>query len=199
MTDKENLMEVVSLKPHLLGFIFYKPSSRNAQEKMETLPLDAIPSGIQKVAVMVNKDLPEAIEIANRWKFDLVQLHGGESPEYCLEIRKHLPVIKAFAIKDQLPQNLEKYIHCTDYFLFDTQSDKPGGSGKRFDHGVLSHYDLPTPFFLSGGIGPEFGASEPYFSHPQWWAVDINSRFEDRPGIKNISMIKKFMQHELFQ
>lgn len=199
MTDKENLLEVVSLKPHMLGFIFYKSSPRNVEEKIVNLPLHDIPSSIKKVAVMVNKPLREALEITTRWNFDMVQLHGAESPGYCMEMKNHIPVIKAFAIKDELPENLEKYTHSTDYFLFDTKSDKPGGSGKQFDHGVLSHYDLPNPFFLSGGIGPDFGSAADQFAHPRWWAVDINSRFESSPGIKNISILKKFMQHELFQ
>jgi phosphoribosylanthranilate isomerase len=194
MTQNRNMLQIAALKPDYLGFIFYKPSARDVSDKINHLSLDQLPASILKVAVMVDQSMERAMEIITRYNFDMVQLHGSESPAYCEKIQKTLPVIKAFAVKDSLPDNLIDYEDSCSYFLFDTKADKPGGTGVSFDHSVLVDYTLKTPFFLSGGIGPDFKPDNPVLSHSQLHAMDINSRFETKPGLKNVEWTGEFIK-----
>jgi phosphoribosylanthranilate isomerase len=194
ITQTANMLEIEALKPDYMGFIFYPPSPRDVSEKIKQLPLHDLAKDINKVAVMVNMPLGDAIETIEKYGFDMVQLHGQESPDYCLEIQKHTKVIKAFSVEDHLPRNLDEYTNCCDYFLFDTKADKPGGTGLKFDHHILNQYKGTKSFFLSGGIGPEYDLSKNTVVHPMLYALDINSRFESSPGIKNIALIKQFIK-----
>ncbi len=187
-----NMMEVAKANPDYLGFIFYGHSPRDVSDTMAELPLEQLPGSIEKVAVMVNKPLGEARDIVKRYRFDLVQLHGSESPDYCRSIREDTRVIKAFAVSDSLPENLADYMDCCDYFLFDTKSYRAGGSGKKFDHTVLAGYQLDKKYFLGGGIDPDYNTDD-VLLYPGMHALDINSRFETAPGVKDVSLIKEFM------
>ncbi len=189
-----NMMEVASAGPSYMGFIFFEHSPRDVSRTIAQLPLEQLPEHIKRVAVMVNKPLDKAREIVKKFKFDLVQLHGNESPEYCKSIRKEAGVIKAFAVSDHLPDELEEYFDCCDYYLFDTKSDMAGGSGKSFDHSILARYTLEKKYFLGGGIGPDFKTDDESL-YPGLCALDINSRFETSPGEKDVSLIKNFMQN----
>jgi phosphoribosylanthranilate isomerase len=194
ITQAGNMLEIAALKPDYMGFIFYPPSPRDVSEKIKNLPLNLLAKDIKKVAVMVNSSLENAMEIVAIYGFDMVQLHGQESPSYCNDLRKKVKVVKAFSVKDDLPENLEEYENSCDYFLFDTKADKPGGTGLRFNHDILKQYKGRKPFFLSGGIDPEYGKNNDSFFHPWLYALDINSRFETTPGIKDVEMVKKFME-----
>ncbi len=193
ITQESNMLKIAALSPDYLGFIFYKPSPRDVSHSIKQLPLHQLPPSIGKVAVMVNIPLDSALDIVETYGFDLVQLHGQEGPGYCSEMRKQRPVIKSFSIKEQLPENLDYYYHSCDYFLFDTQSQLPGGSGKSFDHSILQDYREDVPFFLSGGIGPGYENKKKPLRHPALHALDINSRFEVRPGVKDTALVKSFI------
>jgi len=194
MTQNNNMLQIAALVPDYLGFIFYKPSSRDVSDTIDQLALDQLPRSIAKVAVMVNQPLDSALEIIKRYSFDMVQLHGSENPAYCEKLQKTIPVIKAFAVMNSLPENLNDYADSCSYFLFDTKADKPGGTGLSFDHSVLVDYNLKRAFFLSGGIGPDFTLDNPMLSHPQLHAIDINSRFETEPGLKNVVWTGEFLR-----
>ncbi|MFW5706950.1 MAG: phosphoribosylanthranilate isomerase [Bacteroidota bacterium] len=192
ITDPVNMAGVAALAPDFMGFIFYTASPRDVTEKINNLPLDALPASIRKVAVMVNKPLDEAIELTIRFGFDMVQLHGNESPGYCRKIRKYAKVVKAFSVDRSLPVQMNKYSGSCDYFLFDTKGIQPGGNGVPFDHAILKEYRGTTPYFLSGGIDPEFTIAPG--TYPGLFALDINSRFEISPGIKDTLLLEKFLQ-----
>ncbi len=188
------MMEIAALQPDYLGFIFYPPSPRDVTHKIKDLPLDGLPINIRKVAVLLDQPVEDALSITEKYGFDLVQLHGKETPDYCKALRSHIPVIKTFAIKDQLPENLSDYEGCCDYFLFDTRGPQPGGTGISFDHHVLEAYEGKTPFFLSGGIGPEFPEQPQPFQHSMLTAIDVNSRFETSPGLKDVTSLANFIK-----
>jgi phosphoribosylanthranilate isomerase len=194
ITEQGNMMKIAGLGPDYLGFIFYPPSPRDVTEKIEHLSFNLLPAEIKKVAVLVDMPLQKAIRLVDKYSFDLVQLHGNESRGYCLEMKKYTEVIKVFRVKDQLPDNLDLYQDCCNYILFDTKADLPGGTGLSFNHGILENYPLDIPFFLSGGIGPETTNEVLSLGHPMLQAVDVNSKFEIKPGIKNISLIKDFIR-----
>ncbi len=192
ITERCDIPEIVGLNPDFLGFIFYSASPRSIVSQIETFPFNLIPNHINKVAVFVNESTAVIAKIAERYGFNYIQLHGNEKPEQCKEIQKFASVINAFGISNTLPFNIDYYQDYCNYFLFDTKGEKHGGNGLAFNHNVLSDYKLSVPFFLSGGIDPNDADYLNQLRHPMLYAVDINSRFETAPGIKDISKIKQF-------
>ncbi len=150
--------------------------------------------GIKKVGVFVNAEETYILKKVEEYGLDLLQLHGEESPALCRRLRKHLPVVKVFKISaEEDIEEAKQYAGVCDYFLFDAAGKLYGGNGVLFKWELLEKYSGDTPFFLSGGIGLEEIPLLNKFAHPSWMAVDVNSQFEDAPGIKNIEKIKQFL------
>lgn len=189
----DNLMMVAAVQPDYLGFIFYDQSKRNFEGVIPKLP-----KGIKKTGVFVNEYLEIVVSLVEEYQLEAIQLHGDESVEYIKELKGHLPkveIIKVFGIKDTFDfSTLETYVEEVDYFLFDTKGKERGGNGVKFDWSVLKDYPFEKPFFLSGGIGLDDVAkvNEIKDSGLPVYAVDINSRFETKPGVKNIKEVKSF-------
>ena len=194
MRDAQNIREVESISIDLMGFIFWPKSSRYVSERPAYLPK------CKRVGVFVNEDIERVKHTANDYALNLIQLHGNESPDYVKQLREW-EIIKAFNIAsaDDLKQT-RAYEGLANYFLFDTKGRSVGGNGEKFDWSVLDSYHGDTPFLLSGGIGPEDAALLNHWQHPQCIGFDINSRFEQVPGIKDINKIRTFIntirQHE---
>jgi len=201
MKYKENLEAVAQLQPDYLGFIFYKPSKRNFEG---TIP--NVPATIKKVGVFVNESIETVSETVKRHNLQAVQLHGNESPEFCTTLKTELQqrlgntsieIIKVFSIKDNFNfEVLAPFETVCDYFLFDTKGQLPGGNGYTFNWDVLNDYNSSKPYFLSGGIGinevekiKEFKDSS---ASKYCYALDVNSKFEIEPGLKNIDELKMF-------
>ncbi|MFD1016087.1 phosphoribosylanthranilate isomerase [Winogradskyella rapida] len=201
MKYKENLEAVAQLQPDYLGFIFYKPSKRNFEG---TIP--HVPATIKKVGVFVNESIKTVSETVKRYDLQAVQLHGNESPEFCTALKTELQpslgntsieIIKVFSIKDNFNfEVLAPFETVCDYFLFDTKGQLPGGNGYTFNWDVLNDYNSSKPYFLSGGIGinevekiKEFKDSS---ASKYCYALDVNSKFETEPGLKNIDELKMF-------
>jgi len=194
MRDAQNIREVESISIDLMGFIFWPKSSRYVSERPAYLPK------CKRVGVFVNEDIERVKHTANDYALNLIQLHGNESPDYVKQLREW-EIIKAFNIAsaDDLKQT-RAYEGLANYFLFDTKGRSVGGNGEKFDWSVLDSYHGDTPFLLSGGIGPEDAALLNHWQHPQCIGFDINSRFEQVSGIKDINKIRTFIntirQHE---
>ena len=195
LKDKENIEQIAALRPDFMGFVFYSPSKRFVGEGFN---MPVIPSEIKKVGVFVNAKADYIIEKIDRYKLDFIQLHGNESSSFC-EVMSHLvKVIKAFGMDEHFDFNvLNAYKNVCEYFLFDTKTTEHGGSGKQFDWTLLEKYDNTVPFFLSGGIGLEeikevqnlpTGQAGSKF---KVYCVDVNSKFEIEPGLKDIEKLKK--------
>ncbi len=193
LTNNQNIKEISALGPDYMGFIFYKPSPRDVSMIIGNLELDSIPVEIRKVAVFVNASTETILPVVERYSFDLVQLHGDESAGQCNSLRSTVGVIKAFRVGERLPENIHEYEGCCDFFLFDTAGRHYGGNGFAFDHTLLDTYSGNTPFFLSGGVSPSDISHLNSFTNPLCYAVDINSRFETSPGVKNVNQIKTFI------
>jgi len=193
MKYQENMTEVAALQPDYLGFIFYDKSSRNFDT---TIP--ELSSSIKKTGVFVNEDLQIVIEKVKTFNLQAVQLHGEETPEYCSKLKSEaIEIIKVFSIKDEFNfEVLAPYETVCDYFLFDTKGKHPGGNGYTFDWNVLNNYPSTKPFFLSGGIG--FNEIEDVKTFQQssaskyCYALDVNSKFEIEPGLKDIELLSQF-------
>lgn len=192
MQETENIAALASLQPDYMGFIFWEPSKRYCT----TVPTD-IPKHIKKVGVFVDETTKQIKEKVKLFGLDAVQLHGDESPRQCAALLNLCEVIKAFRIGPDFDfKTLTPYQdHCT-YFLFDTQGPLPGGNGTAFDWKLLAGYTLDTPFFLSGGIGLGHveAIAEIRKRNLPIHALDINSKFESKPGVKKIEKIEKFKQ-----
>jgi phosphoribosylanthranilate isomerase len=187
----ENIASVAALSPDYMGFIFYKNSPRFIDDVNDEI-LKKIPAGIAKTAVFVNETPGNINKLISAYNFDIIQLHGDESPDFCCSFRDKVKVVKAFGLTDDFDfEQLKDYINKVDFFLFDAKTDLYGGSGNIFDWSVLDEYNLEIPFFLSGGISLENIEQIKNINHPQLYGVDLNSKFESLPGVKDISQLKK--------
>lgn len=189
----EQISQLAALGVDYFGMIFYKKSPRFAGQTLDARSVKGLEAP-KKVGVFVNASPEEIQTHIDAYGLDMVQLHGDESPEFCASLARKTKVMKAFRIQNahDLEQVSAYAEHCT-YFLFDTAGPLYGGNGVPFDWSLLDAYTGPVPFFLSGGIGPEDTARLATFSHPAWAGIDINSRFEIRPGEKNLEDIKRFL------
>ncbi|WP_106794760.1 phosphoribosylanthranilate isomerase [Aquimarina sp. Aq78] len=213
MKYKENIEAVAAMKPDYLGFIFYENSPRNFEGEIPKLP-----STIKKVGVFVNEPINQVVSKIAKHSLDAIQLHGDESSEYCKalkEVELSLPVSKngkeigferynfevwkVFSIKDEFDfDRLQPYEGIVDYFLFDTKGKEKGGNGYTFDWSVLKGYPSSTPFILSGGIGlDEIEDLLSFLESPEskyLHAIDVNSKFESKPGLKKTEDLEKFIK-----
>lgn len=197
MRDPENIREAEKLAIDLMGFIFWHKSSRNVSEMPSYLPTRQ-----KRVGVFVDASIEEVAEKTKEYALDLIQLHGKETPDYIQRLRSLCPqrgdrataIIKALNIADteDLAQTAQ-YEGIVDYFLFDTKSKLVGGNGTQFDWSVLQAYQGDTPFILSGGIGPDDAEKVKNFQHPMCAGIDLNSRFETAPALKDIQLLNHFI------
>lgn len=193
ITERTDIRGIVELNPDFLGFIFFSGSPRNILNRVDIFPFSLIPERISKVAVFVNAKTSTIEKITQRYSFGYVQLHGNEKPEQCKEIKCFAKVIKAFRISNTLPHDLKRYEDSCDYFLFDSYGNNFGGNGVSFNHDMLLRYDLAVPFFLSGGIGLDNYKCLSYFKHSRLFAIDVNSKFEIEPGLKDVNKLNQFL------
>lgn len=191
MTEADNIRNIEQLGVDMIGFIFYPKSPRCLCEIPEYLPVQA-----KRVGVFVNESKENILMYADRFGLNYIQLHGNESPDYCRTLHSNgLRLIKAFSIS--LPKDLfdvSDYDGLCDYYLFDTKTPQFGGSGNQFDWNILHRYNGSTPFLLSGGINPYSAKAIKEFHHPRLAGIDLNSRFETAPGLKDVERIEMFMK-----
>jgi len=192
MKFTQNREEVEKLPVDFLGFIFYPKSKRFVGENTEP---GLFNSAKTKVAVFVDENAFEILGLTKNLGFEFVQLHGKENPKTCQLLKDQgLKVIKAFNLSEKFQfEKLREYETTVDYFLFDTKTELPGGSGKKFNWEILEKYQGTVPFFLSGGIGPGDAEKLKELEHPQLFGIDLNSDFEDEPGVKNVGKLKEFI------
>ncbi len=190
MREAENIQQLGLLEPDYIGFIFHAKSPRfvgGAEEAMTRLPSAAIKTG-----VFVNESKERVEELIQQYYLQAIQLHGTENPAYCRQFKGKVQVLKAFGINEKFNfEQLTSYKDVVDYFLFDTKTESHGGSGQTFNWHLLNNYQLDIPFFLSGGLSLENLESVKEIKHPQFYGVDLNSRFETAPGLKDIAMLQQ--------
>jgi len=195
MREPENLAQLIAVEPNFIGFIFHEKSPRNVDNPISI----KAPKNIRKVGVFVDQTESFILEKIQEFQLEFIQLHGNESPHFCKKIKAlKRKVIKAFNLHDNFNfQILENYTPYCDYFLFDAFGEQPGGNGITFNWKLLDRYKGEIPFLLSGGIDENMVPELTKISHPMFAGIDINSKFETKPGIKNIEKIKAF-KNELY-
>ena len=200
MREAANIREIEALGIEWLGLIFWPKSSRYVSERP-----DYLPRNVKRVGVFVDEAPEKIVSISRLYGLDYIQLHGHESISDINRLRQVIAdqgsatippqLIKAFSIAtDSDLEQTKAYEGHVDYFLFDTKGPSVGGNGIQFDWEVLNAYHGHTPFLLSGGIGPDDAARIQAFHHPRCIGIDLNSRFEISPGLKDINKLKTFIQ-----
>lgn len=207
MRDADNIRDISALGVDMIGLIFYPPSPRYVQQFSSgagIIPDYAPDMGKTplRVGVFVD-DMPQNIVTrVYNYKLDYIQLHGNE-PRETLEnlratidpdIKPNIKIIKAISVSSVEDINKYKeYVGAADLFLFDTKCKTVGGSGEQFDWQVLQAYDGDVPFLLSGGIGPDDAERVRNFHHPKCIGIDLNSKFEIEPALKDVEKLKQFL------
>lgn len=196
LREPENIREIAALQPDYMGFIFYQNSPRFAKN-LDVGLLNALPASIKKAGVFVNENLENILTCIHKYDLDAVQLHGADNKRLCREIKEEAKtmVIKVFPIMASYNLKVTKdYEDAADLFLFDTKTDLHGGSGQKFNWNILHDYQGEKNFLLSGGISADDVKAIRKIEHPRMIGVDLNSKFEIRPGLKNAALIRQFIE-----
>ena len=196
----DQIQELISMKVDFLGFIFYGKSPRYVLNHLSLKEISEIPH-FGKVGVFVNENIENVIDFSVKANLNFIQLHGDEDENYIVNLKNNLPfdieIIKVIRIGNQTSEELQKTINhqssTINYLLFDTDSKAFGGTGKSFDWNILNELEIPIPYFLSGGISLENVFQLPTLN-TQPFSLDINSKFELEPGIKDLDKIKEFIK-----
>lgn len=196
MKHPANIAEVCALSPDYLGFLFYEKSPRFVGEHPDMDIFSLVPPAIEKVGVFVNATAGEMLRLSDRYRIHTIQLHGNEPADVCMTLKEEGRVVVKAVPGDsaRIEAGIKKYNGFVDYFLFDTPVQNYGGSGRKFEWAALESSEVPRPFFLSGGIGP---GDEEAIVGLDWnglYAVDVNSRFETEPGMKDVRLLEEFME-----
>lgn len=198
LTSVKQVSQLNELGIEFAGFNFYRRSPRYVYKSMPSTAIKKIRSKINKVGIFVDEDVDEVLRTVDDCGLYLVQLHGNESPRYCEKISNYITVIKAFRLSDDdnVEWKIKDYYDAADMFLFDTETIDFGGSGKKFNWQILKDLKINKPFFLAGGISPDDANELKKFAlhdvAKDLFAIDINSKFEVMPGVKDIEMVKAF-------
>lgn len=200
MTLPEQVNALAEMGADLAGFIFYPKSPRFVGNKLSPEKMKKIGGGIGKVGVFVNTPYEELLQTVESYRLDIVQLHGDETPIFCEKVANYVTVIKAFRLSDNDPLEwmVRPFHEASDMYMFDTLGAGYGGTGKKFDWKVLSDAVIEKLFLLSGGIEPGDEEKLKAFAKEdvarKLFALDINSKFEFSPGVKDMDRVKKFIQ-----
>jgi phosphoribosylanthranilate isomerase len=193
MRDPLNLEQVCGLLPEYVGFIFYPRSKRFVGIHPDPMLFRIPGPAIKKVGVFVDEELEQVRNTIGLYGLEAVQLHGSESADYCRQLSgEPVEVIKVLDPHGSDPE-LEGYLEVVDYFLFDSAGAGFGGTGQQFDWKLLGNLRHSAPFLLSGGIGPGDAGHIRSLDLQGLMGVDVNSRFELSPAIKNIELLREFV------
>jgi phosphoribosylanthranilate isomerase len=207
LTKMDQIQELISMNVDFLGFIFYEKSPRFVLNHLSLEGISAI-NHQGKVGVFVNESIEKIAEISEKANLNFIQLHGDEDENFIKDLRKNVKkevkLIKVFRVGETFNFQFSIFNSLVDYFLFDTDSKAFGGTGKTFDWQILNEIEIPIPYFLSGGISLENIKNLQNFVKVNMrenktltklntpFALDINSKFETEPGIKDLEKIKTF-------
>lgn len=190
MRETENIKALLELPVDYVGFIFYDKSPRYVTEPVNA-PFEG--KAVKKVGVFVNATEEDIRDRIVRHRLEVVQLHGNETPEFCSAIGQlGVEAWKAFGVDDQFDFSaLADYENSVERFIFDTKTILHGGSGQTFDWRVLKRYEGKTPYLISGGLSLENILTALNLDDPRLFGLDLNSKFEDSPAVKNIQLIRQ--------
>ncbi|MEI9958710.1 MAG: phosphoribosylanthranilate isomerase [Ferruginibacter sp.] len=199
ITQEEQLEQLPDAGVSFAGFIFYPKSPRYVLRTMTTNQIKK-ENKLNKVGVFVNASVEEVLHMVDECRLHMVQLHGDETPKYCEKIADYISVVKAFRFSetDNIGYRIQEYMEYCDMFMFDTEGVGYGGTGKKLNLEKLNNVVVGKPYFLSGMIEPtDAPILNEFAQKPEakaLFAIDISTKFETMPGIKDIQLIKNFTQ-----
>jgi len=200
MTLPEQVMALDAMGVDFAGFIFYPKSPRFVGNKITAEKMRKIKGHIAKVGVFVNEPYDDMMRTVEEYRLDMVQLHGDETPFFCEKVANYVTVVKAFRLSDNDPIDwiVRPYHESTDMYMFDTMGAGYGGTGKKFDWNELKAASIDKLYFLSGGIEPGDEENIKAFMEEsvaqKLFSIDINSKFEIAPGVKDVKKVKQFVE-----
>jgi len=200
MTDLQQLHQLGELGVEFAGMIFYHKSQRFVLNHLTGVQVKRAKLRVYKVGVFVNAPYDEIINHTENFGLDMVQLHGDETPKFCEKVSDYISVIKAFRLTDtdNIPWMIKDYMEAVDMYMFDTIGVGYGGTGKKFNWQMLHGLNIGKPFFLSGGIEPTDTTAIKEFAKEDvakdLFALDVNSKFEKIPGVKDMEMVRRFVE-----
>lgn len=196
LREDENVKAIAALQPQWLGFIFHSASPRYFMSAKNPVDLLSIPLSFKKVGVFVNSTIDEVVRLHKLYSLDYTQLHGDENADFCKQLQMNgIKIIKAFRINESFDfASVDSYLPFVELFLFDASGKEYGGNGITFNWELLKNKRFSKPFLLSGGIGLEQVEALKSFDHPDLAGVDVNSRFESSPGLKDVLAVQLFQQ-----
>jgi phosphoribosylanthranilate isomerase len=196
ITQVKQVQQLEGLNIDFAGFIFDKSSPRYVVGKLDGKEIKNADYDLKKVGVFVNPSYSDILDAIEEFGLDVVQLHGEETPEFCSDLNEDVEVIKVFHVDadtKSIDELVAPFDEACDYYLFDTKTaTAKGGTGKQFDWSILEKSKIEKPFFISGGIGVSDLAKIRAFKHPDFYGVDINSKVESEPGVKDMSLVLQF-------
>ena len=199
MTQIKQMHQLAEMGVQFAGMIFYHKSPRFVMRHLKGHEVKKAKLKVFKIGVFVNASYDEVMNHVDNFGLDMVQLHGNETPYYCSKLSDYISVIKAFRVSpdDNIEWKIKNYYEDTDMFMFDTEGEGFGGTGRKFNWEKLQGVDVTKPFFLSGGIEPaDSSGIKEFLTEPvakDLFAIDINSRFEVSPGVKDMDKVKEFV------
>ncbi|MFZ9588571.1 MAG: phosphoribosylanthranilate isomerase [Chitinophagaceae bacterium] len=199
ITQLDQLLALQAMGVDYAGLIFYEGSPRFVgAHHFSPSVLKQNDIAIKRIGVFVNASEDEILQAVDDWQLEMVQLHGEESPVFCEKISNHVKTIKAFRVNEEesLAYKVAPYQNAVEYFLFDAMGKQYGGTGNKFDWKVIAEAKIDKPYFLSGGLGPDDVDSIQAFvqTNSNCFAIDVNSRFEVKPGVKNLEIVRNFTE-----
>jgi len=204
MRDSQNIQALLELPVDLMGLIFYKKSSRNVLDSQAAAIVAASGDKVKRVGVFVDEDVEVIVQKVAKFQLQYVQLHGKETADDCYDLlaksaktfgcEDELKIIKAFSVDEHFDFSSNKaYTPYCEYFIFDTKGKNAGGNGFQFDWNLLKEYKERTPFLLSGGIDANSAKAIQALNFPKMIGVDLNSKFESSPALKDIDLLTSFI------
>ncbi len=199
MTGLAQIQALDAMGVEFAGLIFYPKSPRYVKRfHLSAIDLKREKLQINRIGVFVNAEADEILRTVDEWRLHMVQLHGDETPKFCEHISNNITTVKAFRIgpDENIDWKIHPYREAADMFLFDTVGVNYGGTGQQFDWSLLGKAAIRKPFFLSGGIGPDDADRVKAFAaeHKDLFAADVNSRFESSPGVKDMELLRNFVE-----
>lgn len=197
LNNRNNILDISKMNIDLMGFIFYNNSPRYFNNALNFDEVRQIPKTIKKVGVFVNASINNLLNTIAHYDLDFVQLHGNENPEYCKELMQYVKVIKTISVNDKNSiLEINNYTNVCTYFLFDTASPSYGGTGHPFNWQLLEETTIDIPFFISGGVSIENITEIKNLNFKNFAGVDVNSKFEINPGLKDLNKIQQLIKEK---
>ena len=200
MTDLDQMHELGDMGVQFAGMIFYHKSPRFVLRHLKGRDVKKAKLKVFKIGVFVNAPYDEVMNHIDNFGLDMVQLHGDETPHYCSKLSDYISVIKAFRITEDcnVEWKTRNFYGDTDMYMFDTDGAGYGGTGKKFNWEKLKGVNIHKPFFLSGGIEPgDVDSIKEFIAQPvakDLFSLDLNSKFEISPGVKDMDKVRSFVK-----